>query len=145
MGKLIRRLPLVPWSLPVLDLFQQMRARRVPMAVVLDEHGGTAGIVTMEDLVEEILGEVQDEYGPARPRMGWQPDGTLRLPGEEPLDKVNAHYQLQLESEEARTVGGLIMETLDRIARPGDSVSLEGYRLVVERMHGKRIESVLRT
>jgi CBS domain containing-hemolysin-like protein len=111
--------------------------------VVLDEHGGTAGIVTLEDLVEEVLGEVEDEFDAAAPRSGPLPDGLLRLRGEETLEWANTRFGLRLSSDEARTVGGLVMEVLSRVARPGDVIHHGSLRLEVERVSGRRIETVV--
>ena len=140
---LLRRLPMVPWSMRSLRVLERMQAERAGMAVVLDEHGGTAGIITLEDLVEEVLGEVEDEFDAAVPRSGPLPDGRLRLRGEETLEWVNTRFGLRLSSDEARTVGGLVMEVLSRVARPGDAIHHGGLRLEVERVSGRRIETVV--
>lgn len=142
---LLRRLPMVPWSMRSLRLLERMKAERTGMAVVLDEHGGTAGIVTLEDLVEEVLGEVEDEFDAAATRSGPLPDGRLRLRGEETLEWVNNRFGLRLVSAEAHTVGGLVMEVLSRVARPGDTIRQAGLRLEVERVSGRRIETVVAT
>jgi len=141
--ELLRPLTMVPWSMRALPLLERMKVERSGMAVVLDEHGGTAGIVTVEDLVEEVLGEVEDEFDAAAPATGRLPDGRLRLRGEEALDWVNHRHGLRLTSEEARTVGGLVMEHLTRVARPGDIVHQGDIRLEVERVSGHRVVTVL--
>jgi CBS domain containing-hemolysin-like protein len=145
LSHLLRPVLGVPWSARSGDLLEQMREARASMAVVLDEHGGTAGIVTLEDLVEQVVGDVEDEFDPgARPRERLA-DGRLRLRGEMPLVDVQARFDLELPTEEAHTLGGLIMEALGRVARPGDRVAAGGVRLDVERMTGHRIETVLVT
>ena len=145
LGDLLRHLPMVPWSMRSLRLLERMKMERAGMAVVLDEHGGTAGIVTLEDLVEEVLGEVEDEFDEAAPRSLRLPDGRLHLLGEETLEWVNNRFGLRLSSEESRTVGGLVMETLSRVAQPGDVIHHAGMRLEVAQVSGRRIETVLAT
>ncbi|MCZ6832448.1 MAG: hemolysin family protein [Acidobacteria bacterium] len=143
--EMMRPLPMVPWSMRALPLLERMKVEHAGLAVVLDEHGGTAGIVSLEDLVEEVLGEVEDEFDVAAPDTGQLPDGRLRLRGEETLDWVNRRHGLQLTSEEAHTMGGLVMECLSRVARPGDVVHQDNVRLEVERVSGRRVVTVLVT
>jgi len=143
--ELLRPLPMVPWSMRALPLLERLKVEHAGLAVVLDEHGGTAGIVSLEDLVEEVLGEVEDEFDVAAPSTGALPDGRLRLRGEESLDWVNNHHGLHLASAEAHTLGGLIMEHLARVARPGDVVHQGEVRLEVERVSGRRVVTVLVT
>lgn len=143
LAELIRPVTLVAWSMNAITLIETMRARGAGLAVVVDERGGTAGIVTLEDVVERVLGEMKDEFGAAGPRLGKLPDGTLRLKGDEPVDEVNSRHGLDLEAREAHTIGGLVMERLTRVARPGDAVKVMGWRLEVERVHGRHIETVI--
>jgi len=143
--ELMRPLPLVPWSMRALPLLELMKGEHAGLAVVLDEHGGMAGIVSLEDLVEEVLGEVEDEFDAAAPATGLLPDGRMRLRGEETLDWVNRRHGLHLTSEEAHTIGGLVMESLARVARPGDVVHQGNVRLEVEKVSGRRVVTVLVT
>jgi len=141
--RLMRPVLAVPWSARAADLLEQMREARTSMAVVLDEHGGTAGVVTLEDLVEEVVGEVEDEFDTTHRRPERLPDGRLRLRGEMPLVEVRERFGVDLPSEEARTLGGLVMEILGRVAKPGDVAELQGHRLEVDGVSGHRIERVL--
>ncbi len=143
--RLLRPVLAVPWSARAGDLLEQMREARTSMAVVLDEHGGTAGVVTLEDLVEEVVGEVEDEFDTARRRPERLPDGRLRLRGEMPLVEVQERFGVDLPSEEAHTLGGLVMELLGRVARTGDVAEVQGHRLEVDGMTGHRIDMVLIT
>jgi putative hemolysin len=143
MTDLLRPVPMVPGGTRAVLLLERMRAERAALALILDEHGGTAGIVTLEDLVEELFGEVEDEFDGTGPVIGRLPDGRLRLRGEDPVARVNADLGLRIRPAEARTVGGYMMEALERVARPGDQVTVAGYRLTVERVSGKRVETVL--
>ncbi len=144
LASLLRPVLAVPWSARAVDLLEQMREARTSMAVVLDEHGGTAGVVTLEDLVEEVVGEVHDEFDRLHPEQEVV-DGRLRLSGEVPLVELRDRHGLSLPSEEARTLGGVIMEALGRVARPGDVVVVGGVRLEVETMTAHRIEAVMVT
>ncbi len=141
--RLLRPVLAVPWSARAGDLLEQMREARTSMAVVLDEHGGTAGVVTLEDLVEEVVGEVEDEFDTARRRPERLPDGRLRLRGEIPLVEVQERFGVDLPSEEAHTLGGLVMELLGRVALTGDMAEVQGNRLEVDGMTGHRIDMVL--
>ena len=143
LADLIRPVPLVPWSMNAIELIETMRARGAGLAVVLDERGGTAGIVTLVDLVERVLGEMKDEFDAGGPRLGKLSDGKVRLKGDELVAEANARHNLGLEAREAHTIGGLLMEHLNRVARPGDAVEVAGWRLVVERAHGRHIETVV--
>jgi CBS domain containing-hemolysin-like protein len=142
--KMVRPVLPVPWAARAGELLEKMRQARITVAVVLDEHGGTLGIVTLEDLVQEIIGEVEDEFE-AGPRPERLPDGRLRLRGQDPLVDVNDRFGLGLRSGEAHTVGGLVMEALGRVGRAGDAVEVGGVRLEIEQMTGLRIDSVLAT
>jgi putative hemolysin len=130
-----------PDSKPVEDLIVEMRGSRAKMAIVLDEYGGTAGIVTLEDLIEEIVGEIQDEHEEDEP-----PDfravggGVTRIWGGVPLRDVNERLSLELPEEDYETVGGFVFGSLSRIPVTGDEVEVPGGRLRVVRMRGRRVE-----
>lgn len=138
---LVRQLPFVPQSMETDELFEKMRDERVHMAVVLDEHGGTAGIVTMEDLIEEIFGEVHDEFDfeEVEP-ITHLDDGSLRVQGDVLLTDVEEAFgRDDLAWEEVETVNALITDRLGRPARMGDSVDDQWLRFVVESMHEKTV------
>jgi putative hemolysin len=143
LSEMTRPVLAVPWSAKAGDLFDRMRQAKATLAVVLDEHGGTQGIVTLEDLVEEVLGDFEGEFDRERPRPEMLPDGRIVLRGEDLLTEVNARYGLRLHAETAHTLGGLVMEKLGRIARPGDRVVVGTAAIQVERMVGRRIETVI--
>ena len=139
----VMRPPLVlPESTSVEDVLAAMRRNRTQMAIVIDEHGGTAGLVTMEDLMEEIVGEVQDEFERPHEAFRPQPDGTVLVDGLFSIYELQDRLGLELPEEGYDTVGGLIMARLDRVPRVGDRVSLNGYSLQVEAMDGLRVASV---
>ncbi|TAK35001.1 MAG: HlyC/CorC family transporter [Chloroflexota bacterium] len=133
---------LLPESVSAEIILGEMRRRRTQMAILIDEYSGTAGLVTMEDLLEEIVGEVHDEFESPHEAVRPQPDGTVLIDGLLPIDEFKERFGLRLEDEEYDTVGGLIMDQLGRVAQLGDEVILEKYRLVVEAMDGRRVATV---
>ena len=131
----------VPVTKPVEDLIREMRKARIKMAVVLDEFGGTAGIVTLEDLIEEIVGEIQDEHEQEPLDFEHGPE-EVRIGGSVPVWEVNERLGLQLPEETYDTIGGLIFGHLGRIGQEGDEVEIEGGTLRVVSMDGRRIARV---
>jgi magnesium and cobalt exporter, CNNM family len=127
-------------------LLSQMRSKRIHLAVVLDEYGATAGMVTLEDIVEEIVGEVQDEFDTreqgVRPEVEQMPDGTISVDGLMTLASFADLLGVKLPRSSAHTVGGYIFERLDRLPKVGDHISLEDYHLSVEELDGRRIARV---
>jgi CBS domain containing-hemolysin-like protein len=143
---MIRPAVFVPESITLDEMLAQFRAKHFQVAIVVDEYGGTAGIVTLEDLAEEIVGEIQDEFDEEQPPFIALDDHTLRVRGDLLLDELTQHYDIDFEVEEAEdseTVGGLIMSLLGHVAQPGEEVELQGVRFVVEATEGLAISSVL--
>ena len=125
---------------PLLDLLQQ---RGLQLAVVVDEYGGTAGIVTFEDLVEELVGDVVDEHDATAPGIRRQFDGTWLLSGLQRPDEIKAAIGIELpEGADYETVAGLILQLLGRLPDVGDEVTVPGARLRVERLDGRRIDRI---
>ena len=138
-GPLIRPVQFAPEGKKVEDLIPELRRQRAKMAVVVDEFGGTAGIVTLEDLLEEIVGEIQDEHElDEPPEFERVEDGSVRVWGGVPVRDVS-DLLVRLEGPQHDTIAGWIQNRLDRIARPGDLVDVEGGRFRVERMRGHRV------
>ena len=129
----------VPESKSVEDLLRDMQMEQVHIAVVVDEFGGTAGIVTIEDLVEEIVGEIRDEHEEVHEEILETGEGALLLSGSVTVDDANERFGLALPEEDYTTVAGFAMGSLGRIARPGDEVAFEGGRLRVLAVDGRRI------
>ena len=125
---------------PVEDLIQEMRATNTKMVVVLDEFGGTAGLVTLEDLIEEIVGEIRDEHEADEP---WDfretADGRTIVQGGVPVKDAEERLGIDL-GEEYGTVGGYVFGALDRVGKPGDSVPVGGGRLTIAKVRRRRIE-----
>jgi len=136
----------VPESRPLKSLLAEMRRQRKHLAVVVDEYGGTAGIITLEDLLEEIVGEIEDEYDPqARPSHLTSPTrGIHVVDGSLHPDEVWEQTGLQIpESEHYETLAGFLLSALGSIPRQGDHVACGNWELKVTRMEGRRIAEVL--
>jgi putative hemolysin len=138
----VRPATFVPEQKRVSELLREMRTKQFHMAMVIDEYGGTAGLVTLEDLLEEIVGEIADEYDvelPAVERLG---DGSVRVRGSTPIDDVSEELGTDLPDAEWDTVGGLILNLLGHVPEEGEVVRFEQLELRTERVQGRRIASV---
>ena len=146
-GPLVRKAMFVPETIKVDVLLRRMQKRKQRLAIVVDDFGGTSGIVSIEDLLEEIVGELYDEYDTDSDilRIVRLPDGTWRVPGESTIDEVNDKLGIELEEGEFNTLGGYIIEHLGTVPAAGAMlrVAEEGVDLKVEKMDGHRIGSVL--
>ena len=145
---LLRTPVYIPESMTVDDLLHEFQRRKVHIAIVLDEYGGTAGLVTIEDLLEEIVGEIQDEYDTEEPMVVRLSDDEARIDGRASVDELNEIFEdgadLELEDEEEYdTVGGLIYHRIGGIPSPGDRVEVDGLTLTVESTDGRRVGKVL--
>jgi CBS domain containing-hemolysin-like protein len=142
-----RPVPFAPASKPVEDLIPEMRRHRTKMAIVVDEFGGTAGLVTLEDLIEEIIGEIQDEHENDEPEDFHElPGGRLRVWGGVPLREASERLGFaptEDEEEGYDSLGGFVFGRLNRIPMVGDQVEVESGSLRVVRMRGRRIEYLL--
>jgi len=140
---LVRDLLVVPQTKDVGALLQEMRQSAAQMALVVGEYGQTLGIVTLNDLVEEIVGEIEEEYGLPDEAVEQLPDGRLRVAGSFTGDDFNETFDTDLPTEDYRTLGGLVFGDLGRAPRRGDVVTVAGVELSVERVEGPRIERLL--
>jgi len=130
----------VPDGKPVSEVLTELRARRLHMAIVLDEFGGTEGIVTLEDLIEPIVGDIYDEHDVRGPdEFSLTADGDVLVDGGAGVDEVNARFGLQLPRGDFDTIGGLVFGELGRLPRLGDEVSIDGACLRVEQLDERRI------
>jgi CBS domain containing-hemolysin-like protein len=141
--ELARRAYFVPESKRVADLLREMQQEKVHVAIVVDEYGTIAGLVTLEDLLEEIVGEIADEYDREEPQVEPAGNGRYRVNARLPVDELNELLGAQLPNEEWDTVGGLIMGILGRLPIQGEEVEFEGLRFTAERVQGRRISKVL--
>lgn len=133
----------VPETKKVADLLQEMQDEKFHMAVAVDEYGGIAGLVTLEDLIEELVGEIVDEYDVEESLLDPQVDGTLRVDARIPLDELNALAGIELPEGDWDTVGGLVFDVFGRVPVRGEECEVEGYRLRVEQVKGRRITKVV--
>ena len=137
----IMRPPLfVPGTREVEDVLADMKRLKTHLAVVLDEYGGTAGLVTMEDLLEEIVGPIYDEYDPQEARA--RPAGAPLLDGAMPISDFNSEYGENLDDTDYTTIGGYVFGQLGRLPRPGDRVRAGSHTLEVVEMEGRRVKSL---
>jgi CBS domain containing-hemolysin-like protein len=145
--EVMRRALYVPESKQVDALLSEMQSTRQHIAVVVDEYGGTAGLVTIEDLLEEIVGEITDEYDAERAESTTLEDGTIRVASRFPIDDLEELVGFDVEEEDVDSVGGLMAKHLGRVPIPGSHVEAHGLRFVAEAATGRRnkIESVLIT
>ncbi len=146
LAKLSRPPFFVPQSKPVDQLFSDFKRKRVHLAIVVDEYGGTAGIVTVEDVLEEIVGEIIDEYDQEEPPIVEQADGSLLVDGRLEVDKLAEHLDIELPEElpEGRfeTVGGFITTLLGRVPRAKEEVTYGPLRMVVVGSDDRRVTQV---
>ena len=139
----MRRVLFIPETLRLDQALAEFRRQRAGLAMVVDEFGGTAGVVTLEDILEELVGEVRDEFeqGEAQ-RIREEAPGTFVIDGLVALDDLRDKLQLELDGEPYDTVGGLVFGRLGRLAEVGDTVEAEGYRFQVTAIDGRRISQV---
>src|SRR3954453_15359074 len=138
--ELLRPATFVPESKPVDELLREMQASRTHMAVVVDEYGGFAGRGTIEDFLEEIVGEIDDEHDTVqRPPVEELADGSMRITARLPVEDLAELFDVELpEDDDVETVGGLLARTLGRVPIEGPSAEVGGLRLVPESTGGRR-------
>jgi putative hemolysin len=137
---LVREAFFVPESVPVKTVLQQFRAKRRHIAIVMDEYGGTAGLVTLEDLMEEIVGEVSDPFDAVQPEIQKLPDGSAVIDGLALIEEVNEALGLHLHDPNYDTIAGYFLGCINRIPTKGDVIEKDGVRMTVEAMDAMRIE-----
>jgi putative hemolysin len=143
---LLRTPVFVPESMSIDDLLHEFQRRKVHIAIVLDEYGGTAGLVTIEDLLEEIVGEIQDEYDEEEPLIEELDEDRARVDGRAAIEDLLEIWDIKgpLEDEdEYDTVGGLVYHRIGGVPQPGDEIKVDGLRLTVETTDGRRVGKVL--
>ncbi len=135
----------VPDSKPVDQLLRQMQAQRIHVAIVIDEYGGTAGLVTIEDILEEIVGEITDEYDNEQPPVEHLENGAARVTARLPVAELAELFGVQIEAEDVETVAGLLAHALGRVPIAGSTATIGGLRLTAENLAGRRnkIDKVL--
>ena len=139
---LVRPAFFVPESKRVDEMLAEFQERRVHMAVVVDEYGGVAGIVTVEDLIEEIVGEIEDEFDVGQPEIEWSTEGEAVIDARMPVDDFNEAFGGAVVSEGFDTVGGFLFSRLGKIPAVGDIVSEDNLRITVVTTTGRRVKRV---
>jgi putative hemolysin len=139
---LIRPATFVPGSKIIEQQLRDFRATGAHIAIVVDEYGGTAGLVTIEDILEQIVGDIRDEYDVEEPPIEEQEGRRYWVSGRVSLDELSSALGHRFEREDVATVGGLIFQALGRVPRAGEELTLDGFRIVVERVTRRRIERV---
>ncbi|MFF4773587.1 hemolysin family protein [Microtetraspora fusca] len=136
--ELMRPATFVPDSKPIDDLLREMQARQIHLAIVIDEYGGTAGLVTIEDVIEEIVGEITDEYDQEIPPVEWLDDGSVRVTARLPVDELGELFDVEIDVDDVDTVGGLLAHALGRVPIAGSEATVDGLRLIAESLAGRR-------
>jgi len=140
---LVRPVHLVPATKRIAELLRELQARRTTFAVVIDEYGGTAGIVSMEDIVEELVGEIKDEFDVESDPISLDPDGSVLVAGRVNVDRLEQALEAPLaESGDIGTVGGLVTAIFGRIPRPGERTEYKGFEVEVVDAERKRVNRV---
>ena len=132
----------VPESKEVSSLLRQMQEEKFHMAIVVDEYGGTAGLVTLEDLLEELVGDIVDEFDVEEPDVERHPDGSVVVSGRYAVDDADELLGAELPQGAWDTVGGLMLDLVGRVPDVGDSVEVDGFRLTALEVRGRRIARV---
>jgi len=143
LSEVARTARFVPESKKVADLLKEMQREKFHQAVVTDEYGSVTGIVSLEDLLEELVGEIADEYDVEEPEIVPVGDGTFRVSGKTSIDDLNDALQADLPDEEWDTIAGLVLDVFGKIPDEGEECRFDGWRFKAERVQGRRIATVL--
>jgi magnesium and cobalt transporter len=146
LGQVLRTPYFIPESKKISDLLRDMVERKIQIAVVIDEYGGTAGIITVEDILEEIVGEIYDEYDQAEPRLIPQEDDAVLVDARLDIEELMDYYDLELErlpEGKFESVGGLLIHLLGRVPQVNDQVIIDGLELTVMEADERRAKQVL--
>lgn len=128
--------------IPVVDLFKQMRAKNISISIIIDEYGGTSGLVTMEDILEELVGEIDDEYDNEK-EVTKINDNEYMVDPEMRIDEVNERFDLNLQSEKFDSIGGFVIELLDRMPKSKDEVEFENLKFIVVNVDKRKITQLM--
>nr|WP_207955954.1 transporter associated domain-containing protein [Rubrobacter marinus] len=139
---LMRDVLVVPENRSIENILEDFQKQEIQMAVVIDEWGSFEGLVTIEDILEEIVGEIRDEFDDEEPAVRRLPDGTYSVDGRIPIQDVNSALGSGFESADFDTIGGLVLGTLGRAPEVGDEVSVDGCVIRVDEIDGPRVAHV---
>lgn len=140
--KLVRKAHFVPENKKIDELLQEMKKEKVHLAIVVDEYGGTAGLVTLEDILEEIVGEIEDEYDKGEPPIQKIDEDNYKVAAKVSIHDLNEFLELDLPEKEFETVGGLIYDLVGGVPEEGKMIAYKGLSFQVERVKGQRIVKV---
>jgi CBS domain containing-hemolysin-like protein len=138
----VRPAVFVPETKVLTGLLRDMQERKFHLAIVVDEYGGTAGLVSLEDLIEELIGDIVDEFDQEQPPVERRPDGSVEVNGLMAVDDADELLGAELPHGAWDTVGGLVLDLAGRVPSEGESVEVDGFRFVVQRVQGHRIRRV---
>ena len=139
-----KKMSLVPETMPINDLLKLMQRKNSQMALVVDEYGGTAGIVSMEDIIEELVGEIHDEYDLTEKEIQKRSDGTILVKANLAVDDLNEELHLHIpESDEYDSIGGYVISELGTIPKPGDTLAATGLEIIIQSATPRRINTLL--
>ncbi|VGO12856.1 Magnesium and cobalt efflux protein CorC [Pontiella desulfatans] len=143
MSQLAKKIEYIPETMPLNDLLQLMKKARAQMVLVVDEYGGTEGLVTMEDVIEELVGEIEDEYDPKEKEFHRRPDGSVMVQARMPIHELNEELGSKIpESDEYDSLGGYVFSVLGRIPQAGETVGAPGYMLRIHSATHRQIQVV---
>jgi CBS domain containing-hemolysin-like protein len=142
LSRIIRKAYFIPENIKIDDLLAQMRKRKQHIAIVVDEYGGTSGLVTMEDIIEEIIGEIEDEYDLEPPPIMQISNGVYIVDGTVTISDLNEELDLRLSDDEIETVGGLIYDLVGSLPAKGQVLEHDGIRFTVQEIEGQRIVKI---
>lgn len=140
---IIREIKFVPESMSISELLKIFRDEKIQMAIVIDEYGGTFGLVTIEDILEEIVGEIQDEFDEDGEEITKTEDGNYIVDGKVTLDEINELLEITIESENIDTIGGWIYSKLTEYPKVNDKISYNNYQFIIMKCNSKRVKQVL--
>ncbi len=142
LDEVLRQPYLVPESKLVSDLLKELRENRVHIAIVIDEYGGTSGLVTIEDMIEEIVGDIQDEYDREEQWLIEQPDGSLLVDGRLNIEEFEEYFDVEVAREKFDTVGGYVVEQYGRVPAEGERVKVDDFVMLIVQSDQRAIRQI---
>lgn len=141
--KIIRQPYFVPETKKIVHLFRELKQGKIHMAVVLDEYGGTSGLITMEDIIEEIIGEIEDEYDRQEPRLKSLDNGQVEIDARLEIEEFETYFELEIEEKPFESVGGLIIHQLGRVPDIGEMIQFQDLEITILDADKRRIRRIL--
>jgi CBS domain containing-hemolysin-like protein len=140
---IIRQATFIPETKKIVHLFRELKAEKVHMAIVLDEYGGTSGMVTMEDIIEEIIGDIEDEYDQQEPRLKPLDDGRFEVDARLEIEEFEQYFKMKIEEKNYETVGGLIIYLLERVPGVGEKIRFQDMEMTILDADNRRIRRLM--